>query len=260
MKKIFRLATPLVLFASFSAPLLVFAAEVFPTGIDTKYIEGYYTSISDIINSYLVPLLIALAFATFLWGIYKYFIRDADNETEREKGKTFALYGIIGLVIIFSIWGIVSIFTSTLGLGAANAPTPPTIGRGGGSSGPSPMSGGNVGGNTDNDSSGVGGTGDAAKPDTSCDSVGAKCCPASFLNWGKHCDSDVLKCSATGFCVVDNGSAGDIWVCQEGSGSYGGDYKASDYYSANNPSKLAEYTCNSYCTDNTDGGKCVQIN
>ena len=120
MKKIFRLATPLVLFASFSAPLLVFAAEVFPTGIDTKYIEGYYTSISDIINSYLVPLLIALAFATFLWGIYKYFIRDADNETEREKGKTFALYGIIGLVIIFSIWGIVSIFTSTLGLGAAN--------------------------------------------------------------------------------------------------------------------------------------------
>jgi len=123
MKKISRLASLLALLASSATPLIVSAA-----GIDSTYIRGYADSIKNIINAFLVPALIALAFATFLWGIYKYFILGADNETERGKGKTFALYGIIGLVVIFSVWGIVSIFTTTLGFSSPNAPEPPTIG------------------------------------------------------------------------------------------------------------------------------------
>ena len=95
--------------------------------MNLSFLQGYATNIKDIINLYFIPALIAIAFVTFLWGIYKYFIQGADNEEAQKKGKAFALYGIIGLVIIFSVWGIVSIFMGTLGLGTTSSPQPPTI-------------------------------------------------------------------------------------------------------------------------------------
>ena len=99
-------------------------------GINPIYIQGYASSITTIINAILVPVLISIAFIVFLWGIYNYFILGADNETKRSEGKTFSLYGIVGFVVIFSVWGIVQIFMGTLGLSATNAPSYPTIGGG----------------------------------------------------------------------------------------------------------------------------------
>jgi len=96
-------------------------------GIDTRYISGYSRGIIGIINGLIVPVLIAVAFIVFLWGAYRYFIYHADNEAERAKGKTVMFYGIIGFVIIFSLWGIVNIFISTLGLGGATQPAFPTL-------------------------------------------------------------------------------------------------------------------------------------
>lgn len=120
-------------------------------GINPQAIEGYASSIIYVINYMLVPALIALAFIVFLWGVYLYFIYGADNEEKRKEGRTFTLYGVIGMVIIFSLWGIVNIFMSTLGLFAGgNSPPPPTIFGGSGYAGTggfvSPGSGyGNVG-------------------------------------------------------------------------------------------------------------------
>ncbi len=70
----------------------------------------------------------AIAFIVFLWGVYKYFIYGADNETERATGKQFVLWGIIGFVVILSVWGLVAIVSGTLGLQLGGAaPKPPTI-------------------------------------------------------------------------------------------------------------------------------------
>lgn len=125
MKKISRLTSVLALGASLVAPLLVFADT--PTGINKAYIDVYYNSIIDIINLYLVPLLIAVAFIVFLWGIYNYFILGGADEKKRTDGRTFTIYGIIGLAIITSVWGIVNIFTTTLNLPSGKAPPAPTI-------------------------------------------------------------------------------------------------------------------------------------
>jgi len=111
-------------------------------GINPTYIKGYTDSITSIINGILVPTLIAVAFATFLWGIYTYFIKGAADPKAQESGRTFTLYGIIGFAIIFSVWGIVQIFMGTLGIGAANAPRPPTLS---GSYGPGSSVTGNTG-------------------------------------------------------------------------------------------------------------------
>jgi len=104
------------------------------SGINPTYIQGYASSITGIINSILVPVLISIAFIVFLWGIYNYFIKGADNEEARKTGKTFALYGIIGFVVLFSVWGIVNIFMGTLSLTAGTMPSIPLIGTGNGSS------------------------------------------------------------------------------------------------------------------------------
>ncbi len=91
-------------------------------GINTSYLQGYASSIVGIINGIFVPVLISIAFITFLWGVYKYFIAGAASDTEREEGRKFILWGIIGFVVIFSVWGLVGIVGSTLGLSPGGGP------------------------------------------------------------------------------------------------------------------------------------------
>jgi len=95
--------------------------------INLSYVQGYKDSILTIVNSILVPILIAISFIVFLWGVYKSFIWNGDSDTERAKGRQFVLWGIIGLVVIFSVWGLVALVSGTLSLPSGVHPKPPTI-------------------------------------------------------------------------------------------------------------------------------------
>jgi len=143
MKKFSRLAALIVLSASFSVPILAAAQFALPTdptrpnitptipaqsgGINIGVIKPYSDSIIGIINSILVPVLMAIAFITFLWGVFKYFIWGGENESEKAEGRKFAMWGIIGFVVILSLWGLVNILMGALGLSIGNNPKPPTI-------------------------------------------------------------------------------------------------------------------------------------
>lgn len=87
------------------------------------YLNGYFQSFVSIINTILVPSLIALAFIVFLWGVYKYFIQGAANESDKAEGRKFAMWGIIGFVIIVSVWGLVNIVKTTLNLPSNGSPS-----------------------------------------------------------------------------------------------------------------------------------------
>jgi hypothetical protein len=63
-------------------------------------------------NTSIIPLLFALAFIFFLIGLLRFFF--FPSEENREKGRQFAFWGIVGFVVLFSIWGIVSLLVSTL--------------------------------------------------------------------------------------------------------------------------------------------------
>jgi hypothetical protein len=212
MKKISRLAAPFVLLASFGIPLLVSAA-----GIDTSYIKGYADSIKGIINGVLVPVLIAIAFITFLWGIYKYFIKSASNESEKGEGRMFALYGIIGFVIIFSVWGIVNIFMGTLNLSTMNnAPTPPTIGGSGTGSG------------SYNNGAGYNTTG-GATTGSSCTCANGSACPNNDLMQCLVTSSSGTQTNGTVCDYKEIGTADGTWqngkcissnVCNDPGGCY----------------------------------------
>ena len=63
----------------------------------------------------LIALLFALAVVFFLYGILKY-ITAGDDEEKRGKMKNVMIYGIIGLFVMISFWGIVNILINTFEL------------------------------------------------------------------------------------------------------------------------------------------------
>jgi Type IV secretion system pilin len=91
-------------------------------GLNTSRLQAFATSISSLINNVAVPLLTAVAFIVFLWGVFNYFILGGADDEKRTKGRTFVMYGIIGFVLIFSIWGIVNVAVSLLDVGTGVRP------------------------------------------------------------------------------------------------------------------------------------------
>ena len=59
-----------------------------------------------------VPLLVALAVAGFIYGVIQYFL-NPENEEKRKNGKSFMLWGLITLFVMVSIWGLVAILSNT---------------------------------------------------------------------------------------------------------------------------------------------------
>lgn len=85
---------------------------------------AYLSSIIGFINVYLVPFLFAVAFFVFIWGVFQYFIAGGANEEQRDKGKQLVMWGIIGFVVMVSLWGLVNLITNTLNFGDEGK-TPP---------------------------------------------------------------------------------------------------------------------------------------
>lgn len=68
-----------------------------------------------IVNVVIVPGIIALAFVAFLWGILSYFFLNPDDATKRAEGRAFIIWGILGMVVLFGVWGFVNFLLGTLG-------------------------------------------------------------------------------------------------------------------------------------------------
>lgn len=79
-----------------------------------------------IINSILVPVLFAIAFIVFLYGIAQAYIFSGGDAEKVSQGHRLLLWGIIAFVIMISIWGLVNVVANTFGLAGAFAPPTPT--------------------------------------------------------------------------------------------------------------------------------------
>ncbi len=84
------------------------------------------STILFIINSVLVPVIFALAFIVFLWGIFKTYIWSGGDDAAVKQGHQLILWGIIGFVVMISLWGLVNVVANTFGLAGVVAPRTPT--------------------------------------------------------------------------------------------------------------------------------------
>ena len=74
------------------------------------------TGIIGAINTVVIPVILALAFAFFVFGVVNYFFIHGTDEKGREEGRSFILWGLLGMVVLFSVWGLVNLLLSTLGI------------------------------------------------------------------------------------------------------------------------------------------------
>jgi len=61
-----------------------------------------------------LPLIIAIAVVYFVYGIFTYVVAVDDEKKGAAKDKI--IYGIVGLFIMISVWGLVNILVRTFGL------------------------------------------------------------------------------------------------------------------------------------------------
>jgi len=59
-------------------------------------------------------LLFVVAIIVFLWGLIEFLV-NADNEEKKSIGKRHMIWGVIGLAIMFSVYGIMQIIQSFIG-------------------------------------------------------------------------------------------------------------------------------------------------
>jgi len=94
---------------------LVFLLPAFlaPFAARAESLKSLTGSIVSFVNGSVVPFIYALAFLAFLIGMVRFFF--LGGEEGREKGKQFMLWGVIGFVVMFSVWGIVNLLLATIG-------------------------------------------------------------------------------------------------------------------------------------------------
>ncbi len=87
---------------------------------------GIAVTLVHLINRVLVPVIFAVSFLAFLWGIARAYIISRGNEEELKKGHALIFWGIIGFVVMLSLWGLVNIVANSFGLQGFGAPPLPT--------------------------------------------------------------------------------------------------------------------------------------
>ncbi len=88
----------------------------------TKDIAYYMSRIDKVIINPLIVLMFAVAVVVFVWGMIE-FLSNRDSEEAQTKGKSHMLWGIVGIFIMLSVFGIINLLIGTFGLtGVNNAP------------------------------------------------------------------------------------------------------------------------------------------
>ena len=64
---------------------------------------------------YTLTLLVGLTVLMFAFGLMKYMFKGQSSDTARSEGRQLMLWGVIGLFVMTSVWGLVAIFASVIG-------------------------------------------------------------------------------------------------------------------------------------------------
>jgi hypothetical protein len=77
-------------------------------------ITNYIDSAFAIINNTLIPMAFTLCLLYFFWGIFKYIKEGATSDKAAEEGRRIMGWGIVGIFVVFSVWGIISFIQTEL--------------------------------------------------------------------------------------------------------------------------------------------------
>ena len=76
------------------------------------------------IGNTLIYLLVGLAILYIVFNVVQYFIKGSEEDEKRHKSGMNILWGVVGLFVIVSIWGLVNILVNTFRTTPTNQPIP----------------------------------------------------------------------------------------------------------------------------------------
>lgn len=94
---------------AYAFPVLAFAQAEPSASYWMKAVSG----VGNVINA-IIPVMVALGVVYFLYGVFTYMTAGDDDKKTAAKSKI--LYGIIGIFVMVSIWGLVNLLTQTTGV------------------------------------------------------------------------------------------------------------------------------------------------
>lgn len=84
------------------------------------------TATTDLVNRFVdfiidpaILLIFTFGFFLFIWGLVQ-FLWNLDEGGENSSGKQHMLWGIVGMLIMVSVYGIINIVDNTFGINSAN--------------------------------------------------------------------------------------------------------------------------------------------
>jgi len=84
-------------------------------------IDNFITGTFATFLGNLVPIFITIGVLYFIWGVIMYVI--ADDEEAKSSGKNRMIWGLIGMFVIVSFWGLINVLQTTLGVQNDSADT-----------------------------------------------------------------------------------------------------------------------------------------
>ncbi|KND48851.1 MAG: hypothetical protein AB200_00240 [Parcubacteria bacterium C7867-005] len=78
-------------------------------------ITEFLDKINQFVLNPIITLLFAVAFIVFLFGVFQ-FVKDAKDGDTKGEGKKKIMYGLFGMFIMFSAYGLIRIVLDTFGI------------------------------------------------------------------------------------------------------------------------------------------------
>jgi uncharacterized membrane protein YuzA (DUF378 family) len=85
-----------------------------PTLSKIGNVNDLFSRVASIANA-LVYILVGFAVLYIIYSIVMYFIKSGEGDENRHKAGMQIFYGIVGLFVIVSVWGLVNILLNTFG-------------------------------------------------------------------------------------------------------------------------------------------------
>ncbi len=81
--------------------------------IDANSADPLIGRILEYVVNPIIGFLFAVAVLYFLWGVFK-FIMNSEESTARSEGQQHMIWGIVGIVIMVSAYGLINFISATL--------------------------------------------------------------------------------------------------------------------------------------------------
>lgn len=79
-------------------------------------VQALIDKVIDAIVNPLIAIFFAAAVVVFFWGLIQFLYHQGADSEKREDGKRGMIWGLIGMFIMLSAYGLLRIFTNTFGI------------------------------------------------------------------------------------------------------------------------------------------------